>query len=265
LDISVEGARGHARIITGRDVKINRNPVFFSDSLPARGSVTICELSPAMDKQTFGARIANLRVAAGLTQESLAARLGFQGTSRLGNYERGAHYPQVDMLEKLAAELGVTVADLFLDDETAAAPSRVSRDVMPATLPGHVVLDRLKGFDKAGGQDRIALPEVLLRQRSYRGGYESVRWVINPTSAMSPRIAQGAMVLVDTDHNALDQVLDGETYSIRLWDRPDIRKIYLKTETSIWLVGEKESDRRIELTTTDFPRLVIGGLVIDVI
>lgn len=218
-----------------------------------------------MDKQSFGARIATLRTAAGLSQEKLAARLGFQGTSRLGNYETGRNWFPVDQLSSLAEELGVSIAELFEEGDASGEQGRGPRDVVPASLPGHVVLRRLKGFDKPGGQDRIALPEIVLRQRVPRSDYGAVQWIINPTNAMSPRIAQGSVVLVDTEHTDLDHVMDGDTYAIRLWGRPEIRKIFVTGEDTIRLVGEREMDHRIELTRPDFSKLEIGGLVIDAI
>jgi transcriptional regulator with XRE-family HTH domain len=63
-------------------------------------------------KEEFGARLGELRRAAGLSQKALAQKLG-AAQSRIAQWETGVHNPPVTELPNLAAALGVTVADLF--------------------------------------------------------------------------------------------------------------------------------------------------------
>ena len=60
----------------------------------------------------LGQRIARLRRRAGWSQAQLAARLRIS-PSAMGMYEQGRREPSLDMLLRLARELGVTVDHLL--------------------------------------------------------------------------------------------------------------------------------------------------------
>jgi transcriptional regulator with XRE-family HTH domain len=62
--------------------------------------------------RSLGARLRDLRVQAGISQEELAARAGVHRTY-LGGIERGERNPSVANLHKLAQALGVDLATLF--------------------------------------------------------------------------------------------------------------------------------------------------------
>jgi len=214
-----------------------------------------------MDKQTLGARITSVRRDLKISQEKLAERLGFATTSRLGNYESGRSFPPVSELPKIAAALGLSVDELLSDGDAHPA----SRWVLPGNLPGHVALECLSAFAAQPSLPEIFLPEFLLRNRLPQADLSTVRWIINPTSQMSPRIPQGALVFVDTTQNTLEQVMDGETYVIRLWGRTDIRRIFIFGNNEFRLTGHNENERRLDLTRDDYRQLEIGGKVIDAI
>ncbi len=59
-------------------------------------------------------RIRELRIAAGLSQESVAKNLCVT-QSAVGQWERGATYPSLDKLDDLSTLLGCSIADLFED------------------------------------------------------------------------------------------------------------------------------------------------------
>ena len=63
--------------------------------------------------ETFGQRVARLRVAADLTQDKLAAKAGLPVTS-LRNYEHDHRRPRADAALRLARALGVTVEELLV-------------------------------------------------------------------------------------------------------------------------------------------------------
>ncbi|WP_377158394.1 helix-turn-helix domain-containing protein [Roseateles sp. UC29_93] len=69
----------------------------------------------------LGRNIASRRKALGLTQADLAERLGVD-TETLSRFERGKHAPSLMTLERLAAELLATCAEL-LDEAPAAVTS----------------------------------------------------------------------------------------------------------------------------------------------
>lgn len=60
---------------------------------------------------SFAARLASLREARGLTQEQLAAASGVSRV-QISRLERGHFAPRMDSLQRLAAALGVSIAQL---------------------------------------------------------------------------------------------------------------------------------------------------------
>lgn len=94
-----------------------------------RHSAAVPSHSP---QRTFGQRIRDLRQAAGLTQEDLAARCGLFRTY-MSRIETGKANPTLTMIHALATSLEVSVAALFdappepparAQPRTTARPSR---------------------------------------------------------------------------------------------------------------------------------------------
>ncbi|WP_183615013.1 helix-turn-helix domain-containing protein [Novosphingobium hassiacum] len=63
-------------------------------------------------RETFAKNLRLMRLAAGLTQEELAHRAGFD-RNYVGNLERGKNSPTVDTLERLARELDIQPGAFF--------------------------------------------------------------------------------------------------------------------------------------------------------
>src|SRR5437899_3085375 len=86
----------------------------------------------------FGPLLRRQRLAAGLTQEALAARAGL-GTRSIQHLEGGAHQPHRETIERLIEVLGLVGAERQRF-EAAAQPAPRSRDtpvgVLPATTTG---------------------------------------------------------------------------------------------------------------------------------
>jgi len=64
----------------------------------------------------FHRRLRELRTARGMTQEALALACGWQGQSRIANYEStsaSARQPKLDELSLLASALGVSMSELL--------------------------------------------------------------------------------------------------------------------------------------------------------
>ena len=70
----------------------------------------------------LGARIRTLRKEAGLTVRGLAARVDLS-PSLISQIERGRATPSVGTLFSIATTLGLSIADLFADPATPAAPA----------------------------------------------------------------------------------------------------------------------------------------------
>ena len=60
----------------------------------------------------FGKRIAELRMAVGLSQEALAHRCNFNRTY-VGSIERAEKAPTINSIDKLAKGLNISLKDLF--------------------------------------------------------------------------------------------------------------------------------------------------------
>jgi transcriptional regulator with XRE-family HTH domain len=63
-------------------------------------------------RKQFGARVKELRLASGISQEIFADRCGF-ARSYMSRVERGGANPSLDAIEVLASAFGVEVAELF--------------------------------------------------------------------------------------------------------------------------------------------------------
>lgn len=74
----------------------------------------------------FGLQVRALRVAAGLTQEDLAERVGTTKAT-ISKFERSTNRPRLDWIEKLADALGADVATLAFD----RAPASGGLTMMP--------------------------------------------------------------------------------------------------------------------------------------
>jgi transcriptional regulator with XRE-family HTH domain len=71
-------------------------------------------------RRLIGERVQILRKRKELSQEELAGRVGID-TNSLSRLERGAHYPSLETLDKIRAELGVNLANFFdFDDQPSA-------------------------------------------------------------------------------------------------------------------------------------------------
>lgn len=72
-----------------------------------------------LDMETFGRRLAKLRRRSDLTQSDIArvCNITVQAVSK---WERGLSCPDVLMLDRIAAALGVQIQDLFCEDSDEA-------------------------------------------------------------------------------------------------------------------------------------------------
>ncbi|MGH8021424.1 MAG: helix-turn-helix domain-containing protein [Opitutaceae bacterium] len=106
----------------------------------------------------FGQRMAAFRVAKGLSQAQLAEKLGMT-RALVGYYEREAHNPSLELVERIAAFFGVSVAELLNDTARAARkpgpPSQFTQlaerlDQLPRAKQ-KMVADMLEGILKQAG------------------------------------------------------------------------------------------------------------------
>lgn len=81
-------------------------------------------------RQAIGYRIRQLRKEQGLSQERLALMVGVE-RAYLAKVELGSRNATIDVLEKIATGLGITLADLF--DSPSASPSNQQKTPDPNT------------------------------------------------------------------------------------------------------------------------------------
>lgn len=84
-------------------------------------------------KRLVGERVQLLRKRKGLSQEELASKIGID-TKSLSRLERGAHYPSMETLERIRAELVVELKDFFDFDPQPSAEEM--RDFIIRTANG---------------------------------------------------------------------------------------------------------------------------------
>lgn len=73
--------------------------------------------------KTFSRRLREARERAGITQTELGLRVGMDPSAaspRMNRYEKGIHEPPQAMVRRLAEELGVPAAYLFVEDDRLA-------------------------------------------------------------------------------------------------------------------------------------------------
>ncbi|EPC6094023.1 helix-turn-helix transcriptional regulator [Escherichia coli] len=76
-----------------------------------------------MQNNPFPERLKQARKKAGLSQKDLGIKAGMDegsASGRMNHYEKGRHIPDIDMLKKLASELGVPLSYFFCEDELSA-------------------------------------------------------------------------------------------------------------------------------------------------
>ncbi len=70
-----------------------------------------------MNVQKTGSLIAAIRKEQNRTQQDLANELGVSSAA-VSKWERGIGFPDVSLMEPLAASLGITIAELFKGERT---------------------------------------------------------------------------------------------------------------------------------------------------
>jgi transcriptional regulator with XRE-family HTH domain len=74
-------------------------------------------------RKIVAANVRRIRVALGISQERLAFDAGVD-RSYLGGMERGEANPTVDILERIAATLGVPMSELFAEIDADELPAK---------------------------------------------------------------------------------------------------------------------------------------------
>ena len=160
----------------------------------------------------LAARLRSLRAARGLTLDGLAERSGVS-RSMISLVERGESSPTANVLDRLSAGLGVTLASLFADEGRAdAAPvaRRADQPVWRDPATGYV----RRNLSPPGFPSPIELVEVLLPAGA-RVAYDS--GMRSPVVDQQVWIIEGSIELAVGD--VTHQLAAGDCLAMRL-DRP---------------------------------------------
>lgn len=187
------------------------------------------------------------------------------GKSAPSNWRLRERVP-IEACVEIARGRGISLDWLLFGLGKPARSANVERATDAAGIPAkHVVIQRLRGFDATDGNEELVLPELVLRQRIPTGDLGGIRWMVNPTDAMSPRLPQGRLLLVDTTLTRHEDIIGGETYVVRLSGRVNVRRIYIIGPNEYRLRGDDEHQERRDITGPDHKHLEVGGRVIDII
>lgn len=86
-------------------------------------------------RNTIGARLYDLRISRGETQEQVANDCGITSVS-LSRYETGQHMPKMDILARLAEHYGTTTDKIINGPQPKTAPAITDDDIKFALFGG---------------------------------------------------------------------------------------------------------------------------------
>lgn len=201
-----------------------------------------------------------------IRSRTLAAEVGTISDNSIAQWRSGRRPIPAEYAVKLAKLLGVSPQSISEAYDrllqcgviTSAEGGHEAWANPPA---GHAVIERLPGFGRADEQERLWLPELMLRRELGATPIENVRWATMHSRTMEPEIKRHAVVLVDISATRHEEVVDGGLYAYTLWGRSDIRRVTIRREAWL-LIGDNEDKTRTPVPVTDLPELQLLGMVI---
>lgn len=98
-----------------------------------------------MDTKTLiGKQVQSLRKRKGLSQETLAELVGIDAKS-LSRLERGAHYPSIETLEKMATAMNFELKDFFDFDNRPSVEELRNQVIRAAQEANYELLAKMVG------------------------------------------------------------------------------------------------------------------------
>ena len=140
-----------------------------------------------MDKERFGSFIAKLRRERKMTQQELAGQLHVTDRA-VSKWERGLSYPDVTLLEPLAAALGIGVETLLTGQTTEAAPREAESLALRSVLviSGEERQQRRRRMARCAGlAAALLLVGVLLAVMQHNGRLLAGERSVSPDSSMT--------------------------------------------------------------------------------
>lgn len=216
----------------------------------------------------LGKRIATLREAKNWTQKQLAEACGWEGQSRIGNYERDVREPSLADMERIASALGYSVKELLFGD--AEAPSAVGRVIeyqneTQLSQGDYVMIDRYDLKLSAGcGTVAWVIHEknpIAFRQQFMRGRKldpANLKALYVKGDSMQPYLTDNDTVMIDITDTTPE---DGEVYAVCYDDEWYIKRIF-KVPGGLVLHSDNPKYRDIEVTGERAAMVTIFGRVV---
>lgn len=217
-----------------------------------------------MDAARTGALIARVRKEQGLTQKELAGKV-FVSVQAVSKWEKGKNFPDLALMEPLAAALGLTVSELLTGERGEASQDELVRDTL------HIGADQLKGLVRLWRRRSLAGLLVLLILLGWLG----YRWARDYTDILplkdavvqpmdhSPkmmRFALNAHGLELKEYQAFYRVsvpeqLEACSFRWELWTSNGLEQSWEAEREQDWTFSGRLYDRHQVLSVNLFPRL----------
>lgn len=201
-----------------------------------------------------------------IRSRALAAHVGTISDNSVAQWRSGRRPIPAEYAVKIAKVLGVPPESISqpydrLLQSGAITSAGSGPDAWANPPSGHAVIERLPGFGRTDEQERIWLPERMLRRELGATPIEHVRWVTQQSRTMEPEIKRHAVILVDTSATRHEDVIDGAVYAYSLWGRQDIRRIAIRRDAWV-LIGDNEERARTSVSLPELAELHLLGMVI---
>jgi hypothetical protein len=201
-----------------------------------------------------------------IRSRTLAAGAGIANENSIAQWRSGRRPIPAEYAVKLAKLLGVppqSISESYdhLLQCGVITSAEGGYEVWANPPVGHAVIERLAGFGRADEQERLWLPEFMLRRELGATSIENVRWATMHSRTMEPEIKRHAVVLVDISATRHDEVVDGGLYAYSLWGRSDIRRVAIRREAWL-LVGSDDERTRTPIPAAELSELQLLGMVI---
>lgn len=201
-----------------------------------------------------------------IRSRTLAAQVGTFTDNSVAQWRSGRRPIPAEYAVKIAKVLGVPPESISqpydrLLQSGAIPPAADAPEAWANPPSGHAVIERLPGFGRTDEQERLWLPEFVLRRELGATPIENVRWATQQSRTMEPEIKRHAVVLVDISATRHEDVVDGGVYAYALWGRADIRRIAIRRDSWV-LIGDNEERTKTTVPAADLPELLLLGMVI---
>jgi DNA-binding transcriptional regulator YdaS (Cro superfamily) len=200
-----------------------------------------------------------------IRSRTLAAQVGTFSDNSVAQWRSGRRPIPAEYAVKIGKILGVPPESISQPYDRllqSGAIASVNGPEAWANPPvGHAVIERLQGFGRADEQERIWLPELMLRRELGATPIENVRWVTQQSRTMEPEIKRHAVILVDIGATRHEDVVDGGVYAYSLWGRTDVRRVAIRRDSWV-LVGDNEERAKTSVPIAELSELHLLGMVI---